>query len=302
MQKNIFFAFLLLILSSFFWSGNFFTGKLAFNNELSPFKLSFFRWLLALLILFPFTYQNINKNLIIYKKNIILMIIVSILGVAIFNSFTYISLQTTLVINSSLMASITPVLIIGFSWIIFNTKTTYLQFTGIFLSLFGAFCIVLKGNIGNLLNLYFTPGDLWMFIAVFSWGLYSVLLKKIDNKLTQLATLEVMIIIGIIFIFPFYVYESLKHGFFPNKIIDFYMIFYVAIFAGIISFFCWNKGVSIIGANRASLFLHLIPVFSSIWAISFLNENFSFYHLIGAIFIVLGIILSNFKNQNEKNY
>jgi drug/metabolite transporter (DMT)-like permease len=223
------------------------------------------------------------------------MIIVSILGVAIFNSFTYISLQTTLVINSSLMASITPVLIIGFSWIIFNTKTTYLQFTGIFLSLFGAFCIVLKGNISNLLNLYFTPGDLWMFIAVFSWGLYSVLLKKIDSKLNQLSTLEVMIFFGLIFIFPFYILESFNNGFFPNKIIDFYMIFYVAIFAGIISFFCWNKGVSIIGANRASLFLHLIPVFSSIWAISFLNENFSFYHLVGAIFIIIGIILSNFR-------
>ena len=80
------------------------------------------------------------------------------------------------------------------------------------------------------------------------------------------------------------------------------MISYVAIFAGIISFFCWNKGVSLIGANRASFFLHLIPVFSSIWAIFFLNESFTFYHLIGTIFIVLGIILSNFKKNNEKNY
>jgi len=295
MQKNVFFAFLLLIFSAFFWSGNFFTGKLAFNNELSPFKLSFYRWLLAFLILLPFTSREIIKNINIYKDNIILMIFVSILGVTIFNSFTYISLQTTLVINSSLMTSIAPVLIIGFSWLIFKTKTTYLQFIGIFLSLFGVLSIILKGNIGNLFNLYFTPGDIWMFIAVFSWGLYSVLLKKINIKLTQLATLEVMIIIGLIFIFPFYILESLNNGFFPNKIIDIYMIFYVAIFAGIISFFCWNKGVFIIGANRASLFLHLIPVFSSIWAISFLNENFSFYHLVGTIFIIIGIILSNFR-------
>jgi drug/metabolite transporter (DMT)-like permease len=295
MNKNFFLAFVLLILSSFLWSGNFFTGKLAFNNDLTPFKLSFFRWLLALLILIPFTFNDINKNLHIYKKNFFLMICVSLLGVAIFNSFTYVSLQTTLVINSSLMTSIAPVMIIGFSWLIFKTKTTYLQFTGIFLSLIGALCIVLKGNINNLFNLYFTSGDIWMFIAVFSWGLYSVLLKKIDNKLTQLATLEVMIILGLLFIFPFYIFESLSHGFLPNKLTDIYMIFYVGIFAGIISFFCWNKGVSIIGANRASLFLHLIPVFSSIWAISFLNENFSFYHLFGAIFILSGITLSNMK-------
>ena len=301
MQKNIFFAFLLLILSSFFWSGNFFAGKLAYNNDLSPLKLSFFRWLLAFLILLPFTIRLIKRDFNIYKKNIFLLIAVSFLGVTIFNSFTYISLQSALVINSSLMTSITPVLIIGFSWLIFSTKTTSLQFSGIFISLLGVLCIVLKGNISNLLNLHFIPGDIWMFIDVFSWGLYSVLLKKIDAKLNQLATLEIMIIIGLIFISPFYFLESLDNKFLPVKLIDFYIISYVAIFAGIISFFCWNKGVFLIGANKASLFLYLIPIFSSLWAILFLDENFSFYHLIGAIFIVLGIILSNFK-KNEKNY
>ena len=256
--------------------------------------------MLAFLILLPFTIKDIFKNFYIYKKNLKLMILLSLLGVAIFNSFTYISLQTTLVINSSLMTSITPVLIVGFSWLIFKTKTTYLQFLGIFLSVFGAFFIVLKGSIYNLFNLYFVPGDIWMFIAVFSWGLYSVLLKKIDSNLNQLSVLEVMIVIGLIFIFPFYFFESLTYGFIPNKKIDYYMILYVSIFAGIISFFCWNKGVSIIGANRASLFLHLIPIFSSVWAIIFLKEIFSFYHLFGALFIILGIILSNFKKKKKK--
>ena len=297
MQKKIFFAFFLLTLSSFFWSGNFFTGKLAFNNELNPFKLSFFRWVLAFMILIPFTFKDILRNFNIFKENILLILILSLLGVTIFNSFTYISLQTTLVINASLMTSITPLLIIGFSWLIFKTKTNLFQFLGIFLSLLGVFNIVLKGNINNLYNLYFTPGDLWMFIAVFSWGLYSVLLKKVDVRLSQLATLEVMIFIGLIFIFPFYVIESLNNSFFPNNNADFYMIFYVAIFAGIISFFCWNKGVSLIGASRASLFLHLIPIFSSVWAIFLLNENFSLFHIIGAIFIIIGIFLSNFRRS-----
>jgi len=295
MQKNFFFAFFLLTLSSFFWSGNFFVGKLAFNNDLSPFKLSFFRWFLAFIILLPLTIDEIMKTLPIYKKNIFLILIVSILGITIFNSFTYISLRTTLLINSSLMASITPVLIIGLSWLIFKTKTTSFQFMGILLSLLGAICIVLKGNINNLFNLFFTPGDIWMFIAIFSWSLYSVLLKKINSKLSQLATLEIMIFLGLIFIFPFYIFESLDNGFLPDKITEFYMISYVAIFAGIISFFCWNKGVSIIGANRAGFFLHLIPVFSSFWAIFFLKEMFSLFHLIGSILILLGIILSNFK-------
>jgi drug/metabolite transporter (DMT)-like permease len=295
MQKNIFVAFFLLILSSLFWSGNFLTGKLAFNNDLSPFKLSFFRWLLAFVVLFPFTAKEVFNNSDTYFKNIFLLIVLSILGITIFNSFTYISLRTTFVINSSLMTSITPVLIIFFSWLIFKTKTTSIQFLGIFLSLIGAFCIVLKGNIDNLYNLRLIPGDIWMFIAVFCWGLYSVLLKKINKKLSQLATLEIMIFIGLIFILPFYILEALNEGFYPKKNIDFYMIFYVSIFAGIISFFFWNKGVLLIGANRAGFFLHLIPVFSSIWAVIFLNEIFSLFHIIGAIFIVIGIILANIK-------
>ena len=299
MSRNLVLAIVLLIASSFFWSGNFFSGKIAFLSDLSPFKLSFFRWILALLILLPFTYAQIIKDIEYYKKNILLMTVISILGVTIFNSFTYISLQTTMVINSTLMASVAPVMMIGFSWLIFRTKTTTLQFTGIVLSLLGAFAIVLKGNLNNLYNLYFTAGDLWMLAAVVSWCLYSVLLKKIDSKTSQLANLEVMIIIGVIFIIPFYIMESFNSTYLPSTGLDLAIIGYVAVFASIVAFFSWNKGVSIIGPNRASLFLHLIPVFSAIWAISFLNEKFAFFHVIGVLFILSGIILSNIKLSND---
>jgi drug/metabolite transporter (DMT)-like permease len=299
MSRNLVLAIILLIASSFFWSGNFFSGKIAFLSDLSPFKLSFFRWILALLILLPFTYAQIIRDIEYYKKNILLMTIISILGVTIFNSFTYISLQTTMVINSTLMASVAPVMMIGFSWLIFRTKTTTLQFTGIILSVLGAFAIILKGNLNNLYNLYFTAGDLWMLGAVVSWCLYSVLLKKIDSKTSQLANLEVMIIIGVIFIIPFYIMESFNSTYLPSTGLDLAIIGYVAVFASIVAFFSWNKGVSIIGPNRASLFLHLIPVFSAIWAISFLNEKFAFFHVIGVLFILSGIILSNIKLSNE---
>lgn len=299
MQRNLALAIVLLIASSFFWSGNFFSGKVAFLINLTPFKLSFFRWILALLILLPFTYKQIIIDLNYYRKNIFLMIIISILGVTFFNSFTYISLRSSMVINSTLMASIAPVMMIGFSWLLFRTKTTKLQFAGIILSLIGAFSIILKGNLDNLYNLYFTSGDLWMIAAVISWCLYSVLLKKIDSKTSQLANLEVMIIIGIIFITPFYIFESVNLTFLPSSQLDFVIISYVAVFASIVAFFSWNKGVSIIGPNRASLFLHLIPVFSAVWAITFLDEKFAFFHIIGVIFILSGIILSNVKSYND---
>ena len=291
--KSIYFAFILLVASSLFWSGNFFTGKVASLYNLTPFKLSFLRWSLAFLLLLPFTYRKIYEDFEKYKKNLFFLILTSILGVTIFNSFTYLSLETAMVINSSIMASITPLLIIFFSWIIYKTPTYFMQFFGIILSIIGVLLIISKANINNLFSLNFTEGDLWMLGAVFAWGLYSVLLKKIDSTLSQLATLEVMIFIGLIFIFPFYLIEAQKNSYLPKDSNEILMISYVAIFASITSFFAWNKGVSILGANKASLFLHLIPVFSSIWAIMFLGEKFSFFHLIGTIFIIIGIVLSN---------
>ena len=296
-KKSIYFAFILLVASSLFWSGNFFTGKVAFLYDLNPFKLSFLRWSLAFFLLFPFTYRKIIEDFEKYKKNFPYILITSILGVTIFNSFTYLSLQSSMVINSSIMASITPLLIILFSWLIFKTPTYLMQFFGIILSIFGVLLIISKANYINLINLNFTTGDLWMLAAVFSWGLYSVLLKKIDNTLSQLATLEVMIFFGLIFIFPFYIMESLHNSYLPKDMNEVLMISYVAIFASITSFFAWNKGVSILGANKASLFLHLIPVFSSMWAIIFLGEKFSFFHLLGTVFIILGIILSNINKK-----
>ena len=295
--KGIYFAFILLVASSFFWSGNFFTGKVASLYNLTPFKLSFLRWSLAFLLLLPFTYKKIIEDYEKYKNNLPFIIITSILGVTVFNSFTYLSLETSMVINSSIMASITPLLIIFFSWLIYNTPTYFMQFFGIILSIIGVLLIISRANLNNLLSLNFTIGDLWMLGAVFAWGLYSVLLKKIDSSLSQLATLEVMIFIGLIFIFPFYLLEVQNNSYLPKDANEILMISYVAIFASITSFFAWNKGVSILGANKASLFLHFIPVFSSIWAIIFLGEKFSFFHLVGTIFIIIGIALSNMKRK-----
>jgi len=301
MQNKILLAIILLILCSLFWSGNFLVAKLAHNTSLAPLKLSFFRWLLAFIIILPFTFNSIIKNYHLFKKNFINLMILSILSITIFNSFTYIAIQSTLVINATLMASIAPLLMIFFSWLIFNTKTSYVQFIGILLSVIGVTIIILKGHVSNLYLLNFTPGDLWMVLAVIAWCLYSVMLNKLDKNLPQIPTLSIMIFIGLVFIFPFYVYESTFFGFFPIKLSDFIMIFYVAIFAGIFAYLFWNKGVSIIGANRAGVFLHLIPLFSTIWAITFLNENFAIFHIIGIIFIVIGILLANIKFGYEKN-
>ena len=132
----------------------------------------------------------------------------------------------------------------------------------------------------------------------FAWAIYSALLKKKKYEISQITLLEVVIITGLIFLTPIYFIEMN----FGNTIKlgkPFYLtLTYVVLFPGLCSFFFWIKGISIIGANRAGVFLHLMPIFGAIMAMVIFDEKFMFYHFLGAIFILSGIILSNKKTKN----
>ena len=158
--------------------------------------------------------------------------------------------------------------------------------------------IITKANLEILLNLNFNKGDLWMVIAMFSWAMYSALLKKKKLELSQLALLQTIISAGLIFLLPAYMIE-LALGNRVNIHLPFVLtLAYVVLFPGLASFIFWIKGISIIGSNRSGIFLHLMPIFSTILAIIIFKEKFMIYHLIGAILIVTGIILSSKKKKN----
>ena len=194
------------------------------------------------------------------------------------------------------MISTIPVMIIFFCWIFKIEKTNLYQISGVIFSLFGVIIIITKADVEILLNLSFNKGDLWMVVAMFSWAIYSALLKSKKYKISQMSLLEVVIICGLFFLIPIYFIE-MNMG---NLIIlgkPFYLILaYVVIFPGLASFFFWIKGISIIGANRAGIFLHLMPIMGAIMAMLIFDERFMFYHILGAIFIIAGITLSNKKN------
>ena len=198
-------------------------------------------------------------------------------------------------ISGVLMISTIPVWIIFISSILNIEKTNVFQIIGVLLSLAGVFFIVTKADIELVKNLNFNKGDLTMIIAMFSWALYSALLKKKKYELSQIALLEVVIICGLFFLIPIYFIEMSLGNTIKLETPFFLTLTYVVLFPGLASFFFWIKGISLIGANRAGIFLHLMPIFGAIMAIVIFNEKFMFYHLIGAAFIISGIILSNKK-------
>ena len=298
MKNNNNLAYLLLILTTIFWSGNFIVGKAASIYSIPPFSLNFYRWFFAGLILMPFTIKEIiNKKDYIFK-NVGFFIILGITSITIFNSIVYYSLYYTQVISGVLMISTIPVWIIFISSILKIEKTNIFQVFGVGLSLTGVIFIITKADLELIRNLDFNKGDLTMVIAMFSWALYSALLKKKKYEISQITLLEVVIISGLIFLIPIYFIE-MSMGNLINLEKPFYLtLAYVVVFPGLASFFFWIKGISIIGANRAGAFLHLMPIFGAIMAIIIFNEKFMFYHFLGAIFIVAGITLSNKKKLN----
>ena len=291
-------AYLFLILTTLFWAGNFIVGEQASRFDIPPFTLNFYRWTFAWLILAPFTIKEIIEKKDHIIENIKLIIVLGITSITIFNSIVYYSLNFTQVISGVLMISTIPVMIIVFCWILKIEKSNVYQILGVIFSLFGVIVIITKADLVILLNLNFNKGDLWMVVAMFSWAMYSALLRKKKLEISQLSLLQIIISAGLVFLFPAYLIElSLGHK--TSIHLPFVLILtYVVLFPGLASFIFWIKGISIIGSNRAGIFLHLIPIFSTIMAIIILKEKFMFYHLIGALLIVTGIILSSKKKNN----
>ena len=288
----------MLVCATLFWAGNFTLAKLAYLENIPPNSLAFLRWCLVWIILLPFTYKEILKLKNQIKGNLSLFLILGSTSVCIFTSFTYNALNYTQVINASLFNTAIPVTIILVCFLLKIEKTNIFQISGLVISVLGILAIITKLDLNILLTLNFNKGDLFMVGAIIAWGIYSAYLRKRTFEVSLLALVHIICTFGLIFLLPLFILDMTQ-----GKIIEmssnfFYILAYVAIFPSIGSYYCWAGAVSIIGANRAGIFLSLIPLFSTIMAIIFFNEQFNFYHSLGATLIVLGLYLSNKEIKN----
>ena len=291
-------AYIMLVCASLFWAGNFIVGKAAFVENIPPMSLVFFRWSLVWLILIPFTYKEISKYKDVILKNLPLLFFLALTSVGLFNSFTYLALVYTQVINASLFNTAIPAMIILLCFIFKIEKTNRFQIMGLILSVIGILSIITKLDLNVLLSLNFNKGDIIMIGGVVTWGLYSSFLKKKKFTLPLLTLVHVLCTFGLLFILPQFLFEVSKGQIIKFDINLGYILVYLALFPSIGSYYCWAGAVSIIGANRAGIFLSLIPLFSTILAIIFFDEKFYFFHFIGSVLIVLGLFLSNKKIKN----
>lgn len=289
--------YLLLALTTLFWAGNVNLGR-AISGEIPPLGLSFWRWMMAFACLLPFAYKPMQQQWTLMRSHFWLVLALSATGVAGFNSFMYIGLQTTSATNGVLMQSISPVLIILLSTLFFGDKANSQQWIGVLVSLAGVGVILIQGDIHTLLSLSFHTGDLWIISAVIIWAVYTVLLRKLPPALKGLPFLGYSMVFGTLLILPFYLLETFNGQPMPVNTTSVLTVTYVSIFASLLAFLFWNNATSRLGANHAGQFIHLLPVFGLTIATLILGERLQSYHYAGIVLVATGLILANIRRRH----
>ena len=290
-------AAIFLCFASLFWSGNFVIGRFSsLENIVSPLSLAFYRWVIAFLILTPFCLQKAVKELPLLKKQPGMIFLIILTGPTLFNTLVYLGLTATTVINSLLIISTTPMLIILLNKLLYKAQTNIFQMIGIFISLIGVCYVIAKGSFQNIFDSKFYFGDLFILLAVTSWALYSIFLKKNETGVSGFSFLYLSFVFTVILLFPVYLFDIFIQDNFIN--IDqktLLVIGYTGIFPSIISYMCWNTGVALIGPNKSGPFLHLMPIFGGILAFLVFRETLEIYHYAGILSVIIGIIIANKK-------
>ncbi len=283
--------YLLLAVAPLCWAGNAVIAR-GVVHMIPPVSFAFWRWTIAALLLWPFAHQHARRDWPHFARHWKMMFFLSLAGITGFNTLLYIAVHTTTAINVALIQTTMPAAIIVITLIGFKEKVTRLQSLGVGLCVSGAGLVVLRGRFSTFLNLSFVEGDLIMLVAVLLYALYSAFLRR-KPPIHPLSFLIYTFVIGALGLLPLYLWELNYHPAFTLSFDAVASVLYVATFPSIVAFFCWNRGVELIGANRAGLFVNLVPLFAAMMAIVWLGESFKAFHLIGMLLIFSGIVLFN---------
>lgn len=284
-------AFLLLALANLLWSGNWVAGR-ALRGAYDPFTLNFGRWAVATLALAPFAVPALRGLWPAVRRNFGLLFFLAFVGVALFQGLVYLGLRTTTAVNGLLINSSMPLFMILCSLAIEREHATRRQVAGMLVSMLGILLIVSHGQPANLLALEVRPGDGWILLAMPVWGVYSVMLRRRPAEIGGMAFLFILCLLGLVILAPAVAVEALRsppHVPTPPQAAA---IVYMGVAASVIAFICWNKGVSVVGANAAGFTIHLLPAFGTVLAIVLLGESFGVYHAVGIVTILAGVVLA----------
>lgn len=288
--------YLLLSITALCWAGNAIVGRLA-AGHIPPVTLSFLRWSLAFLLILPFAWKHLRRDWAAIRSRLGTMVVLSVTGISAFNTLQYWALEHTQALNTLLLQSAAPLFVAGWSLALLGVRLTLAQAGGIVLSLTGVLVILLHGDLTTLKSIEFNKGDIIFMVALVIFGLYSVLSLKRPN-IHGLSFVGFTFGCGAVCLIPLLIRELLVRPLMQLDATNLLTLFYVAVFPSTLAYLCFNRGVQLIGANRAAPFFHVVPVFGSVMAIVFLGEHPQLFHLIGFALVLTGVFVASRKQAS----
>jgi drug/metabolite transporter (DMT)-like permease len=290
--------YLLLSITALCWAGNAIVGRLA-AGHIPPVTLAFLRWSLAFLTLLPFAWNHIRRDWNAIRGGLGAMVLLSFTGIGAFTSLQYWSLEYTQALNTLLLQSALPLFVAAWSLILLGVRLTLAQAIGVIVSLIGVLVIVLHGDLTTIATIDFNRGDLIFTVALIIFGLYSVMSLK-RPAIHGLSFAAFTFGCGSACLIPALILELYWRDPMRFDIPNLLTVLYVATFPSTIAYLCFNRGVALIGANRAAPFFHVVPVFGSIMAFVFLGERAQAFHIIGFALVLVGVFVAS-RNPSAKS-
>ena len=285
--------YLLLSLTSLFWAGNTVLGRFL-AGHVPPVTLACVRWAGAFLILLPLAALPLARDWPTIRKHAGLLTVLALTGVSAYNTLAYYGLQYTTAINGLLLQSIGPLFVALWTFVLFGDRLTLRQAAGISISLAGVLVIICRGSLAVLLGIGFNRGDVFFLIALLIYAYYTAALRQ-RPAMHPLSFLAVGMGLGSLLLVPAAAWEILSGKTIILDTASFLSFAYVAIFPSLLGYLFLNRGIELIGANRAAPFMHLVPVFGSVMAILWLGERFEVFHAVGYALVFTGITVATRK-------
>ena len=285
--------YLLLCITALCWAGNAIVGRLA-AGHIPPVTLSFLRWSLAFLVILPLSFKHLQHDWPAIRGKLGVMVLMSVTGIGVFNTLQYWALEHTQALNTLLLQSSGPLIVAVWSLILLGVRLTPAQAIGVMLSLCGVLVILTQGDLSALSAIRFNRGDLIFLVAMITFGFYSVLTLK-RPAIHSLSLAGFTFGCGAVALIPLLLWELKAR---PAMVIDtqnVLSLIYVAIFPSTVAYLCFNRGVQLVGANRAAPFLHIVPVFGAAMAMVFLGERPQLFHVVGFVMVLTGVYIASRK-------
>jgi drug/metabolite transporter (DMT)-like permease len=288
--------YLLLCITALCWAGNAIVGRLA-AGHIPPVTLSFLRWSIAFLIILPFAWKHLVRDWSAIRGRLGLMIIISVTGIGAFNTLQYWALEYTQALNTLLLQSAGPLVVAVWSLILLGVRLTLAQAAGVVLSLTGVLVILLHGDLSTLSSIEFNKGDIIFTVALVIFGLYSVLTLK-RPQIHGLSFAAFTFGCGAACLIPLLIWELSARPVMQINTANLLSLFYVAVFPSTLAYLCYNRGVQLIGANRAAPFFHVVPLLGSVMAMVFLGERPQLFHIVGFALVLTGVFVASRRQAN----